>query len=159
MTKRTEKVMEFIRKAFLYGKDFCEDTAENLKETVVTAVDSAKLQYRINSQRNELNALYATLGKILCNETLSEGGREEASAEEINGLCMRIKAKETLLDGLQKQLRIVCGKVICPGCGKFMSEKYVYCPWCGRATSIEAEYEESDISSDELDDVREIDEI
>lgn len=154
--------MEFIRRAFLYGKDFCEDTAENLRETVVTAVDSAKLQYRITSQRNELNALYATLGRILYNETLSEGEREDASAEEITGLCARIKAKESLLDGLQKQLRIVCGKVICPGCGRFMSEKYAYCPWCGRPTSVEEDHDDSDISdisSEELDDVREIDDI
>ena len=151
--------MEFLRKAFLYGKDFCEDTAENLKETVVTAVDGAKLQYRITSQRNELNALYAMLGRILYNETLSEGAREESSAEEITGLCARIKTKEELLDGLQKQLRIVCGKVICPGCGRFMSEKYVFCPYCGRATSIDADEEGADVSSDELDDVREIDEL
>ena len=58
-------MLEKIKQALLYGKDFCEDTAENIKETVVTAMDATKLSYRITAQRNELNALYASLGRNL----------------------------------------------------------------------------------------------
>ncbi len=141
---------EKIKNLFLYGKDFCEDTAENLKETLSSAVDSAKLQYRITSQRKQLNALYASLGRM-CVE-----GQDEMEAEMAN-LLPRIKKKEELLAGLEDQLRIVCGKVICPDCGRFMSEKYVFCPWCGRATGADSEEPESDITYDELYDIREID--
>ncbi len=141
---------EKIKNLFLYGKDFCEDTAENLKETLSSAVDSAKLQYRITSQRKQLNALYSSLGRM-CVE-----GQDEMEAEMAN-LLPRIKKKEELLAGLEDQLRIVCGKVICPDCGRFMSEKYVFCPWCGRVTGADSEEPESDITYEELFDIREID--
>lgn len=146
-----------IKSAFLYGKDFCEDTVENIRETVVTAVDCAKLHYRIVSNRNELKNLYAILGKTLLDGTGSEeGGDKEA---EINKLCQRISGKEELLDGLLKQYRVVCGKVICPECGRFMSDKYAYCPYCGKHVTDISYDEESDVSDEELDAVREIDDI
>ena len=65
-------MLEKIKQALLYGKDFCEDTAENIKETVVTAMDATKLSYRITAQRNELNALYASLGRNLQAELVGE---------------------------------------------------------------------------------------
>ncbi len=141
---------EKIKNILLYGKDFCEDTAENLKETLLTAVDSAKLQYRIVSQRKQLNALYSSLGRM-CIE-----GQDEMEAEMAN-LLPRIKKKEEMLAGLEDQLRIVSGKVICPDCGRFMSEKYVFCPWCGKVTGSDFEPPEADISCEELYDIREID--
>lgn len=144
-------MIEALRKAFLSGRDFCEDTSENIKETLSAAIDAAKLQYRITSMRKELNALYATIGRAAYN------GMQE-SEETLKGIRLRIEAKEELLSGLEKQLRIVSGKVICPGCGRFMSDKYSFCPWCGRHTGIsEDEETEADVSGEELLDIREID--
>lgn len=145
-------MLDTIKNAILYGKDFCEDTAENIKETVVNAVDCAKLHYRIVSKRNDVNALYAVLGKNLMK------GTEESEAE-INALCEKITKKEDILNSLLEQYRIVCGKVICPECGRFMSEKYTYCPYCGKRVSDAIEAPVSDISEEELIDVREIDEL
>ena len=150
-------MFEKVKGAFLYGKDFFEDTAENLKETVVTAVDSAKLHYRIVSNRNELKNLYAILGKSLLEGTGAENGGEKET--EINKLCERINAKEEVLSGLLKQYRVVNGKVICPECGKFMSDKYAFCPYCGKHVNDVSEDDASDISEEELDAVREIDEL
>lgn len=150
-------MLDKLKSAFLYAKDFCEDTADNIKETVVTAVDCAKLHYRIVSMRNELNSLYAVLGKALMN-----GGEDEASQkeEQINALIERINAKEELLSGLLDQYRIVSGKVICPDCGKFLSEKYPFCPYCGnRVNELAEEDDYSDVTEEELEDVREIDEL
>lgn len=153
-------MIEKIKQAILYGKDFCEDTAENIKETVVTAMDATKLHYRITGQRNELNALYAALGRNaqaeLCDK---ENGR--LSEDEIARISSRITAKEEILSDLEKQYRVVSGKVICPKCGKFISDSVAFCPFCGRATDISADYEEydSDISDDDLFELREIDEI
>ena len=146
-----------IKQAFLYGKDFCEDTAENIKETVVTAVDASKLHYRITAQRNELNALYASIGRSAYAEL--NGKSEVLSEEEISKLCLRIGAKEEIIPALEKQYRAVCGKVICPRCGKFISDKNAFCQFCGRATDIAPDYTDfdSDISDDELDELREID--
>lgn len=145
-----------LKSAFLYGKDFCEDTAENIKETVVTAVDCAKLHYRIVSQRNELNALYALLGKALMNGAQGEDGSKE---EEINALIEKITKKEELLAGLLDQYRIVSGKIICPECGKFLSEKYPYCPYCGNRVNDLPDASESDLTDEELEDFREIDDL
>ena len=153
-------MLEKIKQALLYGKDFCEDTAENIKETVVTAMDATKLSYRINAQRSELNALYASLGRNFQAELVGkESGR--LSEEEIARISARINAKEEILGDLEKQYRVVTGKVICPKCGKFITESSAFCPFCGRATDISADYTEydSDISDDELDELREIDEI
>ncbi len=141
------KIKDFL----LNAKDFCEDTAENLKDTVGVAVDSAKLQYRITAQRKSLNEIYASLGRA-CVE-----GQDEMEAQ-MSVLIPKIKKKEELLAGLEDQLRIVCGKVICPDCGRFMSEKYVFCPWCGRATGADTDQPESDITYEELFDIREIEE-
>lgn len=153
MTKGWEtQMLDTIKNAILYGKDFCEDTAENIKETVVNAVDCAKLHYRIVAKRNEVNALYAVLGKNLMR------GTEESEAA-INALCEKITKKEDILNSLLEQYRIVCGKVICPECGRFMSEKYTYCPYCGKRVSDTVEAPVSDISEEELTDVREIDEL
>ena len=153
-------MIEKIKQAFLYGKDFCEDTAENIKETVVTAMDATKLHYRITAQRNELNALYAALGRNVQAElTDKESGR--LSEEDIARISARINAKEEILSDLEKQYRVVSGKVICPKCGKFISDNVAFCPFCGRATDISADYTEygSDISDDELDELREIEEL
>ena len=79
-------MMEYLRNALLYGQDFCEDTVENLRETVVTAVDTAKLQYKINALRNEINVLYALLGRI----KFAEIAGEECEGEEAEKLCQRI---------------------------------------------------------------------
>ena len=146
-------MMEKLRNAFLSGKDFCEDTAENFRETVTAAMDAAKLQYRITAKRKEINSLYAVLGRIMYADTVLKAEEKE----QVKGLRLRIAAKEELLSGLEKQLRIVSGKIICPGCGRFMSDKYSYCPWCGRHTGGCGESEAgSDISGEELLDVREI---
>ncbi len=150
-------MIDKIKQALLYGKDFCEDTAENIKETVVTAMDATKLHYRITAQRNELNALYASLGRNVQAElTGKESGR--LSEDEIARISARINAKEEILSDLERQHRVVSGKVICPKCGKFISDKVAFCPFCGRATDISADYTEydSDISDDELDELREI---
>lgn len=157
-----KKFITDAKNAFLYVKDFCEDTADNIKETAMTAMDSAKLQYRIISQRNELNAMYATLGRKLYRDVDGEGSEHETDIEDISGLCERIKAKDEILTGLEKQFRIVAGKVICSGCGRFMSERYSYCPYCGKRISDASEDETvfvSDVTGDELDEVRYIDEI
>ena len=153
-------MLEKLKQALLYGKDFCEDTAENLKETVVTAVDASKLRYRITSQRNELNAMYALLGRSSYAE--KNGLADwELNEDERERLCDRIKLKSELLSGLEKQYRMVCGRVICPECGKFISEKHSFCPFCGRAMSKSTDYYENDadVSDDELGILREIDEI
>lgn len=151
-------MLDMLKNAFLYGKDFCEDTAENIKETVITAVDCAKLHYRIVSKRNELNSLYAILGKSLMN---GDDGEDAAEKEEkINALIERINTKEEILSGLLDQYRIVSGKVICPDCGKFLSEKYSYCPYCGNLVNELVEnYGDADVTDEELEDVREIDEL
>ena len=147
-----------FKSAFYYGKDFCEDTAENLKETLITAVDCTKLHYRIVSQRNELNNLYAILGR-----TLLKGAEDEDNAkkeERINSLIEKITLKEDILFGLVEQYRIVSGKVICPDCGKFMNDKYSFCPWCGNLVKdFPVDDVESDVTVEDLADVREIDEL
>ncbi|MBR2460875.1 MAG: hypothetical protein IKB34_06575 [Clostridia bacterium] len=151
-----------VKNAFYYFKDFCEDTAENIRETAVTVMDSAKLQYRIISQRNYLNSMYASLGRNLYNQANGNDGGELEPAE-MNALCERISSKEEILKGLEKQLRIVSGKVICSSCGRFMSERYRYCPYCGKEVSDappEIDYTLcADITSDELDEVRQLDDI
>lgn len=154
-------MLETLKNAFLYGKDFCEDTVENLRETVVTAVDSAKLHYRIVSNRNALNAMYAQLGReLLCGAgSGSEDKGEDAKKQEINKLCERIKGKEEVLSGLLDQYRIVCGKVICPECGRFMSETFAFCPYCGAHVSDTPDEQVSDIPEDDLLDIREISDI
>ena len=140
-----------LKNAFFYVKDFCEDTAENLRETAVAVMDTAKLQYRITSQRNTLTAMYASLGKNLYNGVNGESV-ETLAPEEINSLCERIATKEEILKGLEKQLRIVSGKIICSSCGRFMSDKYRYCPYCGRKfTSYQMMDGEAE-GSDEEDD-------
>lgn len=150
-------MFEAIKNAVLYGKDFCEDTAENIRETVVTAVDCAKLHYRIVSKRNELNALYALLGKEMVGSL--DDGDDEVREDEMNKLCERISGKEEILKGLLDQYRIVCGKVICPDCGKFMSEKYSFCPYCGNRMSDICGHIESDVDDEELEEVRETEDI
>lgn len=152
-----------LKNTFYFIKDFCEDTAENFRETAVTAVDRAKLQYRITAQRKELNAMYASLGKDVYN-CLDRKNADALSEEETNALRNRISAKEELMLGLEKQLRIVSGQVICPDCGRFISERYSYCPYCGhKLTSTEFTAETDgrtgDVTEDELALVREIDDI
>ncbi len=153
-------MIEKIKQALLYGKDFCEDTAENIKETVVTAMDATKLHYRITAQRSELNALYAALGRNVQAE-LNGKDSGRLSEDEIARISSRINAKEEILSDLEKQYRVVSGKVICPKCGKFISDNVAFCPFCGRATDMSADYNEydSDISDDELSELRELDEI
>ena len=157
-----KKIITGAKNAFFFVKDFFEDTADNLKETAMTAMDSTKLQYRIISQRNELNAMYATLGRLLYSGVNEEGESQGENEETIRGLCERINAKDEILKGLEKQLRLVAGKVICSGCGKFMSERYSYCPYCGKRVSDEIVDDEiftSDITVEELDEVRQLDDI
>ena len=38
-----KKIITGAKNAFFFVKDFCEDTADNLKETAMTAMDSTKL--------------------------------------------------------------------------------------------------------------------
>lgn len=147
-------MLDSIKNAILYGKDFCEDTAENLRETIVTAVDKTKLQYKITAQRNALNALYAAYGKMQY-----DGKNGDESSEMLENLGQRIQQKEELLFGLEEQYRIVSGKVICPECGRFMSEKYRFCPFCGRENLKGEDYMEMDVSEDDLYEIREIDEL
>ncbi len=148
-------MFDTIKNAFLYVKDFCEDTAENIKETAINAVDCAKLHYRIVAKRNEINNLYALLGKNLMNSSEENESKEAA----INALCEKITQKEEILSGLLDQYRLVCGKVICPDCGRFMSEKYSYCPYCGNHVSDLTDTPDADVTDEELFDIREIDEI
>ncbi len=142
-------MLEKLKQTFLSAKDFCEDTAENIKETVVTGIDAAKLHYRIVFQRNSLNSLYALVGRIHL-------GSSENGDNDIAGLRESIKRKEELLSMLEKQYRIVCGKIICPDCGRFMSDSYAFCPFCGRRIAdVQIPYD-ADVSDDDLADLREM---
>jgi beta-galactosidase/beta-glucuronidase len=71
-----------------------------------------------------------------------------------------LNGKPYFLSGLLDQYRIVSGKVICPDCGRFLSEKYPYCPYCGNRVNDLVEGDGySDVTEEELEDVREIDEL
>lgn len=148
-----------VKNFIYYAKDVCEDRIDDLKEGVSTAVDRARLQRRITAQRNELNAMYASLGKDMCDCLYKDGGSLDDG--EASALYGRVKAKEEVIDGLERQLRIVAGKVICPACGRFTSERYSYCPYCGRRIgSVPCDDpNDVDVSEEELAIVREIDDI
>ena len=105
----------------------------------------------------------ARLVDLYCDRVIEMGdgrviqSRENAVTEGFSGKG----AGDIYLGDLEKQYRVVTGKVICPKCGKFISETGAFCPFCGRATDISTDYTDydSDISDDELDELREIDEI
>lgn len=148
-----------VKDLFYYAKDVCEDGIDELRECVVSFADRTRLQRRITAQRNELNAMYAALGKdvLLSSDKVVDISYGAVSSE----ICDRIKAKEKLIDGLERQLRIVAGQVICPSCGRFMSQRYSFCPYCGKRTSS-APCDtccDGDVSNEELAMVREIDDI
>lgn len=148
-----------VKDLLYYAKDICEDGIDELREYVISVADKTRLQRRITAQRKELNAMYAALGRDAVISFDKEADMSDGAVS--SELCDRIRAKEEVIDGLERQLRIVAGQVICPSCGRFISERYSFCPYCGKrmGTASPDSWCDGDVSNEELAMVREIDDI
>ena len=92
--------------------------------------DTASLSIDIATEEDRLKSYYSALGKLYYK--LHSDSPEEALAEK----CSVIEKSEKRLCQMRKQLAAYKGVERCDGCGKEIKNDSVFCPYCGKETTI-----------------------
>ena len=99
------------------------DTFQTVSGKTRDSVELTRLGAQERGVANELNALYAQIGRCYVD---GEGG------ESMNDLCVRVKELREKLDALADQKAALRNRNRCPACGAAVEKSARFCPSCGR---------------------------
>lgn len=92
-------------------------------------VDTSKLNIKLAEMKNDLNAEYENLGKLLY-RAKKEGTADEAG---MNYSIAQIDSFNIQIEELKKQIAAMKNKVLCSACGQTNETDAVFCSKCGEA--------------------------
>lgn len=107
-----------------------DDLWNNVRKNAGSAKNLAELKIRLTREKGELCELYRLLGCI-CYKNISDGTNEDTGV-----LCCDIKNKLACIDEIKREINKIEGNVECPSCRKIVSDKYIFCPFCGEKLPV-----------------------
>lgn len=99
----------------------------SVKSNAELVRDTTKARYALLQSTQQLKKLFCELGTLTYNAHRDAVDCSEQSAQ----LFEKIAEKQNEVDEHQRIYHALCGKVTCDHCGKLISVKYDFCPYCG----------------------------
>ncbi len=145
---------------------FFDDLGKKLKDVVSSAgkvaqdvTESTKLNLTLKTKENEIQELYAQIGKAYY--ARRQAGTE--STESLDVLCAQLDALIDDMNALESEIATRKGQVHCPSCGSVQSTQSAYCSECGEklpeivAAEPTQEYEEDvEVASNQVEEEEEV---
>ena len=126
-------------------RTFWEDLSKRIGETAESVSNKAGEAVEIQKLKNQIRALergteedLIDLGRMVY-EYFEAGNLVGSEAE---GLCEAIRSRKQSIEDYEKRIIAVRGEFSCKNCGKTISNKMVYCPYCGEKMEAEATAED-----------------
>lgn len=119
------------------------DVKNSVKGNAELVRDVTKARYALLQAERQLKKLFFELGTL----TYSAHCDESDCAEESARLFEAIAAKRDEVNESRRIYNALCGKVECDHCGKLISVKYDYCPYCGE--KVFHEITEDDLAAED----------
>ena len=114
------------------------ETAESVSNKAGEAVEIQKLKSQIRVLERGTEEDLIDLGRMVY-EYFEAGNLVGSEAE---GLCEAIRSRKQSIEDYEKRIIAVRGEFSCKNCGKTISNKMVYCPYCGEKMEAEATAED-----------------
>ena len=114
------------------------ETAESMSNKAGEAVEIQKLKSQIRALERGTEEDLIDLGRMVY-EYFEAGNLVGSEAE---GLCEAIRSRKQSIEDYEKRIIAVRGEFSCKNCGKTISNKMVYCPYCGEKMEAEATAED-----------------
>lgn len=112
-----DKFDEAVKKVKEVADIACKKTGE-----VITV---QKQKFDILTLKNELNEVYASLGRAVYKQEGVDLQEHKDLTDKIEELTLKIKEK-------QDEISKINGKEFCSECGKEINQDVVFCPYCGK---------------------------
>ena len=114
------------------------ETAESVSNKAGEAVEIQKLKSQIRALERGTEEDLIDLGRMVY-EYFEAGNLVGSEAE---GLCEAIRSRKQSIEDYEKRIIAVRGEFSCKNCGKTISNKMAYCPYCGEKREAEATAED-----------------
>lgn len=114
------------------------ETAESVSNKAGEAVEIQKLKSQIRALERGTEEDLIDLGQMVY-EYFEAGNLVGSEAE---GLCEAIRSRKQSIADYEKRIIAVRGEFSCKNCGKTISNKMAYCPYCGEKMEAEATAED-----------------
>lgn len=114
------------------------ETAESVSNKAGEAVEIQKLKSQIRALERGTEEDLIDLGRMVY-EYFEAGNLVGSEAE---GLCEAIRSRKQSIEDYEKRIIAVRGEFSCKNCGKTISNKMAYCPYCGEKMEAEATAED-----------------
>lgn len=114
------------------------ETAESVSNKAGEAVEIQKLKSQIRALERGTEEDLIDLGQMVY-EYFEAGNLVGSEAE---GLCEAIRSRKQSIEDYEKRIIAVRGEFSCKNCGKTISNKMAYCPYCGEKMEAEATAED-----------------
>ena len=114
------------------------ETAESVSNKAGEAVEIQKLKSQIRALERGTEEDLIDLGRMVY-EYFEAGNLVGSEAE---GLCEAIRSRKQSIEDYEKRIIAVRGEFSCKNCGKTISNKMAYCPYCGEKMEAEAAAED-----------------
>lgn len=99
--------------------------------------DTAKLKAEINGAKSTVENTYSDIGKLYYEQ------KKDVPDEGYAELVAKISEALALIEKKEQEIREIRGEIICPQCGKHVTDKNIsFCPACGARVRDEQPEEE-----------------
>ena len=107
-------------------KDTISSTAGVVAKKSTELYERAKISLSITGIKNDIDKLYAEIGKIVY-----EGRNGEIPTEIVEQKCAEIDEKKEAITALRNDRASYKNVKVCPACGAEVSPESTYCANCG----------------------------
>lgn len=126
-------------------RTFWEDLSKRIGETAESVSNKAGEAVEIQKMKNQIRTLergseedLIDLGQMVY-EYFEAGN---AVGSEAEALCEAIQSRKQSIADYEKRIIAVRGEFACQHCGKIISNKMAYCPYCGEKMDVMDAYPE-----------------
>lgn len=131
------------------------NTSKTVGEKTKQGSDIVKANLKISSEERALTDLYTEIGKLYF-----ENNKDNPCCETMAELFEKVCEKNTSIETLKHQIRVIKGVVVCENCGAEIGLENDYCGKCGAklvkpepVEEPEAEAEEENVDHEDTVDV------
>lgn len=127
--------------------DKASHLAKSAAKKTGEVAEQAKLSLSVRAEKNKLEEMYTTLGKLFYEQVKGTDVRAQVTAQ-----VMEIDEQKLVIKNLSEEITEYNGQIICDGCGKKMSLEDSFCPNCGKKLEAKKPSVDTENKKDEASD-------
>ena len=114
-------------------KDIFTKTAKDAVKASNTAVEYAKLKFKLSETNDKIKENYAQIGKLIYSTSIGE----QVDSDDVEKICNEITELLKQAEEYEEAINKASNKKLCPECGVKIPNDSVFCPKCGNKLADE----------------------